>query len=1227
MKQFFNKILFRTRKFLATSTFELARNLNEPILKKEIEENPPILSMAPKVLLEEKELKLIKPYLSHLKKAMMDSDILNIAITGNYGSGKSTIIKTFQYLNPQFKYLNISLASFKEDSNKDELEKKLEISILQQIFYHVDPSKIPDSKFKRIKTYGWGKLSFISTMLIFWIYSVYAIVNFELLKWLNPMNWKFDQEFEWGTFIFYTIFILGIIFIMKDFIRIWSNSKINKVNIKGELEIGEKTIKSIFNEHLEEILYFFEKTNYNTIIFEDLDRFGNTQIFTKLREINTLLNNFESIKNRRKIKFIYAVKDEVLKDKTLRVKFFDLIIPIIPFINQSNASEQLTTLIRKSGLENSLSSEFTDDVLSFINDIDMRLLINIFLEYNVFKESMSPDLNQDQLFALVTYKNVFPKDFARLYRNEGDLYQVLNDKNIYYDSIKIEIINEIKSNQNKINDIEKEKIETVENLKRLYFSKIIETYPNISEVSLSNLIPIGELIKDEYFNQVVESTSINYYYTKAYSDSHYKKGNGVLMFSEIEKSINPIRSYTERKDEIQNKNKNLITLKNKIEILNQSIVDIESLSLADIFQKIALEDYLIGCTNSDLVKNLIINGYLNENYQNYISIFHDVSITESDFKFYNTLLTGGKLSFDYKLNKTENLINKINQKYFRRVSILNFEILDELLNKNNFENQRSNLFSFLSNENKEGIKFIYEYINRGNNLDRFFIYLCATWSGFWNNIISMNFSDETKDLYFKYIIEFGDIEDIIRFNEGTQNLIDYIQDRNNFFELVSKTKNKNKVKKIIDRLDIKFLKIEKQNSQNKWIFDYIYDNNYYDINIYNINVLLNNNLFNSSIYTSIYNSDLLSLLHYVKVNINNFVKNVLLSNSEPMQESVVAFLDLLNNPDLNIDLKSIIIKKQNGFVEQLSEIANLEVKKLLLNELKVIPYWMNVFDYYKFLEKESDLDDVLLAYLNNSDVFKQLGDSIISSVSNVTNAEIESLAEKILESSNLSYESFIALRKSIPFEYAWLDFDKLSEEKVIYAIVSKLFYLDIDGAKKLYETFPEVRILLFEGYQNEFLNTFSDLDVTSEEIVQLLDSKEFELKHKFQLIKVMNQNLLVEDSKIASRSCDILADSDYYPLSFSQLEYMFKYNFNWEAKIKLLISHFENLDLNEIRSLSKKLTADGYYSELFEKQHKPTFEKNSLNQKFFELLEKRSFIRSYDTSSWNKNKFRVIANY
>ena len=104
----------------------------------------------------------------------------------------------------------------------------------------------------------------------------------------------------------------------------------------GEIEIVENT--SIFNKHLDEILYFFEKTDYDVVMLEDLDRFESIDIFLKLRELNLLLNESKVIE--RKIFFVYAVRDDMFQDAE-RVKCFDYITTVIPVINRSNAKNQL----------------------------------------------------------------------------------------------------------------------------------------------------------------------------------------------------------------------------------------------------------------------------------------------------------------------------------------------------------------------------------------------------------------------------------------------------------------------------------------------------------------------------------------------------------------------------------------------------------------------------------------------------------------------------------------------------------------------------------------------------------------------------------------------------------------------------------------------------------------------------------------------------------------------
>src|SRR5699024_9764976 len=131
--------------------------------------------------------------------------------------GKSTIIKTFQHWNKQYEYLNVSLASFnkkKEDDDigisasdqktqKEELERLLEVSILQQIFYHVKPAQIPESRFKRIINISNWKIWSISIGFILWVSSSILLLKYDYLDKINPTNWNIRDSFDWyALFIF-----------------------------------------------------------------------------------------------------------------------------------------------------------------------------------------------------------------------------------------------------------------------------------------------------------------------------------------------------------------------------------------------------------------------------------------------------------------------------------------------------------------------------------------------------------------------------------------------------------------------------------------------------------------------------------------------------------------------------------------------------------------------------------------------------------------------------------------------------------------------------------------------------------------------------------------------------------------------------------------------------------------------------------------------------------------
>lgn len=95
------------------------------------------------------------------------------------------------------------------------------------------------------------------------------------------------------------------------------------------------------------------------MVIEDLDRFDTPDIFLKLRELNFLLNNSAVVG--RKIKFIYAVKDDMFKDSS-RTKFFDYITTVIPVINPSNSKDKLKEELEKRGHKEEIKADDLEDI-------------------------------------------------------------------------------------------------------------------------------------------------------------------------------------------------------------------------------------------------------------------------------------------------------------------------------------------------------------------------------------------------------------------------------------------------------------------------------------------------------------------------------------------------------------------------------------------------------------------------------------------------------------------------------------------------------------------------------------------------------------------------------------------------------------------------------------------------------------------------------------------------
>ena len=249
--------------------------------------------------------------------------------------------------------------------------------------------------------------------------------------------------------------ILFILPVWRFLYRFYTSNKISFSTIKFQGTEANFNNENDDEDDLEkmskEIVYLLASSETTVVVFEDLDRFNNSLIFTKLRELNFLLNSY-LITNEieRVVRFVYLVKDGLFYSKD-RTKFFDFILPIIPIVDSNTSMNQFIELTKECIKQPDI--KLLKNISLYVDD--MRMIRNIVNEYTIYSNILPIEeikLDYSKLFALITLKNIFPNEFQLLQENKGYIKYVINQLEIYRKKIGHEELEIIKEDMEKFDN-------------------------------------------------------------------------------------------------------------------------------------------------------------------------------------------------------------------------------------------------------------------------------------------------------------------------------------------------------------------------------------------------------------------------------------------------------------------------------------------------------------------------------------------------------------------------------------------------------------------------------------------------------------------------------------------------------------------------------------------------------------------------------------------------------
>lgn len=859
-------------------------------------------------------------YVDALHNKIAADDVYNIGVIAPYGAGKSSLIMTYKDKYPKEKTITISLANFNasdKDNNSEgvgeanvkDIECAVEKSILQQFLFHVKKSRVPNSRIQginynqRIFSFGFG----------FLLIAFIVLLSCTILEFLNKLPNSDGSNFYWYAGFCVLTAIIFVFWTIYHF-------RLEKIKVKDiEASFCDIDKQSILNTFIDEILYFFHTTKTSIVIIEDLERFNNFNLFSKLREINFLINNSEIVKQ--KVTFIYAVNDSLFKTEADRSKFFDFILSLTPVLSVSNARDELKKNIESNCNDLQLPDAFINEITQFIQD--KRVLNNIINDYIIYYNLLKINKTQEnliKLFSLIVYKNLRPSDFAELQFGRGQLAEFFKEKSR-------RVAQKIKECDDEITKLTSEKaqaaklwINNFDCLKYLIKGLVISRggQYNYNYINIDNIKTFESMADDKYLTNNSRGLT--------------KQEVEIILgesLESLEKKINSLK-----KDDIKKTNNTIADKqKQKRKFVNISL------------QKLLVEDKdFLGTINDELIRFLFVNGYISEDYLDYILQVGNSVISSSDRAFIRRVLAKDEIEFSLKLDKPDVVIQEIEPNRFEDRYVLNYDLVNYLFNPDIKGDKKRKLLSYLSSGDEYSDKFIISYIIDSvagtNSIELLLNNLAKRYNELTAKVLfAEDMSDDIKEKYIITLLNVCATNTIERHNYNNA-LSDYLADKNNVIDKIAKFVPE-KFTEITLKLDCK-LKQLRCSEQVYSIATILALNSNFEINKENLSFILfdlsglEQEKYKYALFSAILSSEMEEVIAYCKQNINIVLKIILSMDSCEEHQDAIEYI--LKDEKLSIEAKEQFIDKLNA---KYLLVAGLPKEIVEYSIEKLSPEWGN----------------------------------------------------------------------------------------------------------------------------------------------------------------------------------------------------------------------------------------------------------------------------------------------
>lgn len=1196
-------------------------------------------------------------YIAALNWAFHNKKIKNIALTGPYGAGKSSIIETFLAGNgekttdgknnpaqnkkktigkvekPAKKEkkkveksrrdhnksikkisLKISMATFvkgyseKSDDTGEKINIKadeVEEGILKQLFYKVEPRKIPQSRYRKLHTIRFFTVFWhiaAGILLLSLLLAIFASSKYE--KILEAVK-AFLPVCLSGKF-FTAVGVLSLVALISAvgaylYLAVISKFKVKEIKLPTDTTVqsGEENEDSVFNRNLDEIMYFFEATGYRIVFFEDLDRLIDPKIFVHLRELNNLLNNDDAIKDK-PIVFVYAVRDDIFSRED-RTKFFDFIIPVIPVMNSTNSGDILLEMRNKANeneAKHNISDEFVLDVAPYISD--RRILQNIYNEFVIYKTTLSTSqgltLSDEQMLAMMIFKNLYPSDFADIQDEKGIVKKAFQNKHDFIEKKKQELQDKIDNYSATITGAQNDVTRSISELKYAMIATLMGGFHRFDGFGdrWNVTIPSTSIMSDTFDMTKLLQKDCNHIY-------EYTSRRG-QQDREIDEEV--LCSYIERWKKIKAVGENgLQKLQENLQKLRDEQHSLTGMPFAQLLKNFPAAEVLSEEVRSNkLLTFLLRRGYIDEKYANYINYFKGTSITKDDMNFILSVKNQESLGFKYRLTKTTRVVERLQNYEFEQKTVYNFDLLEELLSHG--PEEKLNVFiAQLADEDEISWRFIDEFFDQSKQQEKFICLLAEKWTGMWTYISTdETLTYERQLLYLRIILKVSTPATLEALNKDGC-LAHYFEQHDDILQKLVSCDISN-IEVVIEHLNICFENIQ-VDGVPKELLEFIFDGYHYKLNASMIQTIVNyknasmTKMLEEKPYTTILELGYDALTVYVYMNFVDYIREIVLANTI-LSDRAEDVVDMLSRLKGEKDLQLQLIDRETFHLERIEECAGGQIQAeketwrpvwdALLAKNVVSICWDNVISYWKVYKLSDQLKKYISSHageLHGTDAAEVPDDFIRQFIQ----VDGEQKAKQIL----------IPVLRMKSFD---LVISSIDETTLGIMIDCRYFEFTASNYSAVKDVSPALGLQFVLNNQDEYMNLKASISMTADLFEGLICSRNLKPEYRTQLFSEYGKSYMTEKVALHMNELQLPVTKEIFNVAWSRVPQ--------KGHTKLFLENCTIFNANELEQRFREV--GGEYLGLVErtKRHEVILSATPQNRKLAEHLKTVRYITSWE---------------